>query len=513
MPRIYAGPTKVTLSKQSGGQALSVADVIHRSRGLLERLAAAFCLPPRQGVNPRQTFMQTSLRVGALTLATLLFATDARACVFCESGHCLVHSADPVFGGGGDTALPASEFDPGTGAFQVSTRWTSTATNPFQSGVTNQRGNPMTVTWGVVPDATPVLTGSYGNDPSNLISVFSSLYPYAGPPTDPLINRPWMQLFKQVFDRWDELGGVSFVYDPNNTASGISTVSGALGVNPDIRIAGHYIDGEVVGIPSVVAINNFPNNGDQVLDTSNVLFYGNTQLNSLRLRNTVAHEVGHALGFNHVATRPEYGILMEGTISIGFDGPQFDDILALHVNYGDRLEKHGGNDTLGTATQIGALAPQTIWRIGTSAGSAIVTPDQTDFVSIDNLTDVDYYEFSVTRPGLVNVSLTPVGPTYGEVALTGEPLHVTSHLGDLSLELLADFQTVGFANLRGFGFAETITGLSAVPGVVYHAIARSTAGQVQMYRLEVSVVPEPGSWLLMAIGLVMLSRLQGRSHG
>ncbi|QDU88467.1 hypothetical protein Pla175_18450 [Pirellulimonas nuda] len=450
--------------------------------------------------------MHTYSRSAAIMLAALCLSADrAAACVLCEQGACPLH-AHVVIGGGEDVPLLASEFDPGVPAFQVSARWTSTATQPSFSGGTGAIGSPAIITWGVVPDGTPVFAGTYGNDPSNLIATFDGLYPSGGLPSDPLIDRPWMQLYKQVFDRWSELGGVSFVYEPNNTTSGISTVTGTLGVNSDIRIAGHLIDGEVPGVPSIVAINYFPNNADQVLDTANVLFYGNTELNSLRFRNTVGHEIGHALGFNHVEDRAEYGILMEPRITIGFDGPQFDDILALHRNYGDRLEKSGGNDTAATATQAGVISPGGSWQIGTSAGSAVVTPDQSDFISIDNLSDVDYYEFSVAQAMLVDVRLTPVGPSYGIDAASGDPLFVTSHLADLSLELLANSQTVGFANLRGYGFAETISGLQALPGVIYHAVARGVSGQVQMYRLEISAVPEPASALLMALGLAAFAR-------
>ena len=58
----------------------------------------------------------------------------------------------------------------------------------------------------------------------------------------------------------------------------------------------------------------------------------------------MAHEAGHGLGLGHVT--PVNGTkLMEPNISLAYDGPQADDILAVNRGYGDRLGKNGEKNT------------------------------------------------------------------------------------------------------------------------------------------------------------------------
>ena len=172
-------------------------------------------------------------------------------------------------------------------------------------------------------------------------------------------QRPWFTYFQQSFDRWGQLGGMTYVYEPNDDGISLSSAAGSLGVRGDVRISGNFID----GASNVLAYNFFPNNGDMVLDTGDMGFFGTATQNYRRLRNTVMHEHGHGMGLNHVESN-NAGFLMEPFLSTAFDGPQLDDIRGLHRGYGDKYEKNGGNDTAATATDIGVFGDGGTYRVG-----------------------------------------------------------------------------------------------------------------------------------------------------
>src|SRR6185295_818150 len=136
--------------------------------------------------------------------------------------------------------------------------------------------------------------------------------------------------------------------------------------------------------------NYFPDHGDMIIDTADN-FFSDTSGNSLRLRNTLAHEHGHGLGISHVCPANQTKLL-EPFISTSFDGPQHDDTLAGNRGYGDDREK---NDTPSTATNLGALPNGT---------TTTVTE-----VSADDHSDVDYYRLMIAAPRLLTVAMTPVG--------------------------------------------------------------------------------------------------------
>ena len=81
-------------------------------------------------------------------------------------------------------------------------RWTQTATNGSGLG----QGDPSTITWSIMPDGTR-LTGSRGkaSGPSDLRARLNSIY-------GSMSN--WLPLFQQVFDRWEAVSGINFVYEP-----------------------------------------------------------------------------------------------------------------------------------------------------------------------------------------------------------------------------------------------------------------------------------------------------------
>ena len=306
-------------------------------------------------------------------------------------------------------------------AYQTIARWSTTAT----SGGGLSQGDPTVISYSFVPDGTTIggLFGFiFGPGPSELHSMMNA--EYGGPGV-------WQPLFHQVFERWSEISGVTYVYEPNDDGADLHTNPGVLGVRGDVRIAAAELDGP----SNVLAYNMFPNGGDMVLDSLDGLFLGNPEDGSVRLRNTVAHEAGHGIGLMHVCPIEETK-LMEPTISTAFDGPQFDDFLGVQRHYGDVLEEFAAGEVL----NLGALP-----------GGGIVL----DEVSIDDGLDWDVYTIDIAAPTTVDVTLTPLGTPYLEgrqlLSLLGQCSE--GELFDPSLTLNLNFYVIGPASapaLRAF---------------------------------------------------------------
>ena len=89
--------------------------------------------------------------------------------------------------------------------------WLTTA-----SGSRSGNGDPITLTWSIVPDGTnvPSNTGeSLG--PSDLISFLDTTFG-SDPNESDLTQRPWFHFFSDSFDRWSELSSATYVYEPND---------------------------------------------------------------------------------------------------------------------------------------------------------------------------------------------------------------------------------------------------------------------------------------------------------
>ena len=91
-------------------------------------------------------------------------------------------------------------------AYVPDERWSVTA-----SGTTGGSGTPATLTWSIAPDGTSIP----GEGASNLISYFDGLFNVTSGGSD-LTQRPWFTYFKQSFDRWTALGGITFNYEPHD---------------------------------------------------------------------------------------------------------------------------------------------------------------------------------------------------------------------------------------------------------------------------------------------------------
>lgn len=390
----------------------------------------------------------------------------------------------------GADPVAASQVDqPHVAPFQFSdsNRWNSTFTNG--SGLT--QGDPTTLRWGIVQDGTSVGTAYAGesSNTSSLIAFMDSLYGDGGiSDTGDLTQKPWFSIFNNSLNRLGEVSGLTYSYLGINNQSVTSPTTSTNATLPEVLIGGHSIDGQSGS--NILAYNYFPSFGDMVIDTDNTTFFGNSTTSSIGMRNVLMHEFGHGVGIDHVESS-DGAFLMEPFVSTAFDGPQLDDILALQRGYGDPLEKSGGNNTAGTATNLGTISSGSTVTKGTKGTTTTVAATDTDFVSIDDESDVDFYKFTVTAASTVSVTLTPQGPTYNQGPQSGTQTSFNAaQQSDLTVQVLStDGSTVlQTSNTGGLGVAESITNLSiGAAGTYYVKVTGATTDKIQLYRLATSV--------------------------
>ncbi|TWU06032.1 tandem-95 repeat protein [Stieleria varia] len=298
-----------------------------------------------------------------------------------------------------------------TNGILAGSRWSIPASGPSPN-----TGDPVTLTWGIVPDGTQIIepnTAAVAGT-SNVVAFMDGIYGGSG--INVISSKPWFPLFQRIYDMWSEQTGITLVYEANDDgaplAEATAATTGVLGVRADMRIGGMNIDGN----SNILAFNYFPAaggaigvSGDMVIDTNDNFYSlnadGPTGPNTA-LTNVLAHEVGHGLGIAHVEPINQTKLL-EPFVTTAFYGPQEDDIWNAHILYGDPLEP---NDSLATANDFGVLSDE------------LRTVNQ---ASIDNFsTDVDLYEFAVTSPANISVDISPTGTQYLAGPQNGTPVPV-----------------------------------------------------------------------------------------
>jgi len=350
---------------------------------------------------------------------------------------------------------PSSQFE--GFVFPLNERWTETATDAGPLG----QGDPTTVTWGVVPDGTfvPNFFGEPSAD-SDLETLLDGLYGSEG---------TWLPLFQEAFDNWEAMTGIDFVHEPNDDGEAITSVTnGLLGVRPDVRIAGKFIDGNGGGL----AYGLFPQIGDIVLDSADSK-YLDVSNSSFNLKQIVMHEIGHALGIFHVCPTTETK-LMEPTFIDAFFGPQIDDLAAGQRGYGDAIEP---NDSEATAYALGSLST------GDTAALRLL--------SIDDSSDLDFYSFSLSSTEEVTVSVVPMGqiyPSEGEQGGGGCDASAPNYDGiqvhDLKVQLLDSSSTViATADVGGDGDSEQIEMNLAADTYTIEIQGNRSTDAIQLYGL------------------------------
>lgn len=370
-------------------------------------------------------------------------------------------------------------------AFEIVNRWGATQID----GSRLRRGDPVTLRWSVVPDG-----HSYSRSPSSkLIDFLDDGWGVRQSRRTPdYTNRPWWEVINNAYAQYGRVSGISMVYVPELTPEGVST-----GMFGDIRIGGDFIDGTPGG---ALADNTFPDDGDMRIDVTreangSVGSYFNTEPG---LRNLVIHETGHGVGLGHVEFVNNSGkAIMEGGLRTDIWGLQFDDIYALNRQYGDPLERNGGNDSANNATMLGALGTTGSISIGTDATDSTVEQFDDDWVGIDGTTDVDWFRFQVSDWCFADIRLTPLGPTYTTVS---NGLFNAKAQSDLALQLYSSGESVNqiaSVNSAGLGGTELISSQLLSAAGDFLVRVRGIQDLNQFYQLDIALrnLPEVGTFL------------------
>ncbi|GAB5497681.1 MAG: hypothetical protein Phyf2KO_27610 [Phycisphaerales bacterium] len=377
----------------------------------------------------------------------------------------------PCFAPGTDPALidafEAIVFGANAGRFQQTTRWGGTALNPGGAA----QGDPTILTYSFPDDGTTIPDGvGEGSGPNGLNAFMDGIYGS---------RATWRALYDQMFARWGELSGNTYILETNDDNSTLFNNPGVAGVRGDLRMGGKPIDGN----SGILAYNFFPQNGDMVVDSPDS-FYNVTSGQSLRLRNVLAHEHGHGMGQLHVCPTSQTK-LMEPFISTAYDGPQFDDTLNAQRHYGDPMEP---NDNTGEASDLGSF------NIGQSIQLGSTGPNNsglTDVLSIDDNSDSDYFLLNLNANSSITATVTPRGFTYIEGPQTSQCNSGSNYAAltqkDLGIQVLDSAGNVlQSSNDNGTGQAETVLA-NAAAGAAYVRVFGDTANTIQSYTLNISV--------------------------
>jgi hypothetical protein len=348
---------------------------------------------------------------------------------------------------------------------------------------------PITLTWSVIPDGTPInaTTAISGESSDN-----SNLVTYLNAAADLGPQNVWQDTIQTALDGWSNGPGITFVYEPNDDGVLLGPSPGVLGVRGDIRIGGHHIDGN----SNVVAYAFFPDGGDIVIDTADSF---STTL--LRFRNVIAHESGHAIGMSHVCPINRTK-LMEPSIATTFNGPQIDDLLGAHRNYGDLNEDNG------------------LFSNASDEGFAVDTTVNVNDLALDDDGDEDWFLLPTGTLTELSVTLNPAGAPY----IVGNPTAGGSCTGastatfdptlvqDLRIDII-DFDhqtTVATSQSTGLGGTESVTDIRMSKLGGFIRVVGAGDDDVQRYELEVTLVPEPARALLTAIAVIAIATIHQR---
>ncbi len=366
--------------------------------------------------------------------------------------------------------------------YNRSDRWGSTVI-----GAVGAVGDPITITWSFIPDGTAINDG-FGNDVSSLFADMDTKF--AG-------NRAlWITQFVNSFARISALTGIEYVRVTSggnewDDGAAWGTGGGSNGTGRGmVRIGMKQIDNG----GGILAYNQFPDNGDMVIDEDDN--WGSSGNTYRFLRNTIMHEHGHGLGFAHVCPS---GALMAPFLSTSFDGPQQDDIRGMQANYGDPSENNDtqatafdlGTPTVGSSTTYGSIPSPAV----TNAANLSLNPGGSNTATTDN--DTDWYRITTLDQRLVDITVTPIGSNYADYDQNqdGSCQNGAANMDALAqadLQLQVNSGTGAIAlrtqNATAAGAAEVISGLLLNSGLnTFRVNAASNFTNAQAYRITINV--------------------------
>ena len=373
--------------------------------------------------------------------------------------------------------MAALAFDGQAWAYDIVNRWGATQVD----GGGLQRGDPVTLRWSIVPDGQAYSRSAN----SQLIQYLDDGWNIPAAQRVPdLIGRSWWSVMNTAYQQFGRVSGVTMVYVAEQNANGTDT-----GMEGDVRVGGENIDGTPGG---ALADNTFPNDGDMRIDTTRESNGQPTfwHTNEAALRNLMIHETGHGVGLGH-AQNTGVAAVMEGGLRTDIWGLQFDDVYALNRQYGDPLERNGGNNSTATATPLGNVTLGGFVSVGGDAVDSVVQQFDDDWTGIDGSNDVDWFRFTMSAPGFANIKLTPIGPSYTSVQQGNFNAAAQS---DLTLQLFAALPSVSLietVNKTGLGGAEAIGARYLSAAGDYLVRVRGSQDFNQFYQLDVALNAAP----------------------
>ncbi len=352
------------------------------------------------------------------------------------------------------------------------------------------KGDPITITWGIVPDGTSMpnsFTPSGVKLKSNFVASIDKAYNVEGAEENSdYSGRPWFKILQKSLSEFESKTGVTYEYVPYDDGSKFVFKS-SLGIKnkkADLRIGGLTLD----TAKGVRAYSGYPGSRgfapNIVFNTAHPLFSNKHNLHYL-----MAHENMHNLGIGHMLINQNPKLSAVDNFGLGTaQGPQFDDLLALHLRYGDKYEKNGGNDSIQKATKLGELTSETPLGIGLDAKGLVVKAEEIDFVSIDGKSDTDVYTFTVKEKVSATITLTPRGPEYNFIAenISRKEQQINaSKLNDLQFTLSKKGGRKLTINKGTAGEVEDLT-TDLAPGIYYISV-QGKKDEPQFYSIEASV--------------------------
>ncbi|MBS0197339.1 MAG: matrixin family metalloprotease [Planctomycetes bacterium] len=309
----------------------------------------------------------------------------------------------------------------------------------------------------------------------------------------------WTSYIQACFDSVSRICGVRFAranFSPNGVDDGAAwpSSSGSPGRRGDIRICGSTIVDNVPGL-NTLAFAYFPSSsgeGDMCIDVSEG--WENYADAYRFLRNVFTHELGHALGLDHVCPL-QHTKLMEPIYSSSFDALQHDDILALQYLYGDPQEP---NNNAASATVFVESQPNTsiafftYGQVPNTATASVLPGDQ------------DWIRSSLAAQMPVTFTATPVGASYDSSSQGPQTPEnnsgctsghfVNSRLqSGLRVEIRGASGTI-LASAQG-GPGQPVTVSAQVPGGNYYSVVypvSTSFNMPQMYTLTRTIgAPQP----------------------